>query len=1084
MLGGAERSIIEIGVRWRETQPDLDLTYVLPARGGKLGPALKKRGLNHVVVPSYPWLMRQRATGAERLLRYQRFNAIAVSRLVDYITSKSIDIVVTNSIVNPWGAVAAAIAGVRHVWLVREFGDLDHGLEFQYPVESTWRDINALSDVVVANSEAVRNHILSFVPEAKVEVSYPPVHIPTPATDLEPLRSESDDLSIVCVGTLCEPKGQVTVIEALGHLRNAGIVARATFVGAEAPRGYGSALQLLAADRGVVEQVEILPPSENVGEIVSAADVAVMPSRFEAFGRTTLEYMLLGKPVVGSNSGGTPELIEPGVTGYLAEPGDAGGFAGAIARYARHPELIREHGEAGQRRAREAVSGPYALEHLLALLTRVATSAVDAPRRAPSLVLNGMRDAGRVHEWALDTVKATQSSAEYRIGSAIVRPARKLRKLARQARQLARELRAAPVVRGKRPRTALRLDGTMPALSLSPEMRIARTSTKDTVKDAFVAAALVRRGLVDRHFYGAQVGRRFGSELSAARHFLSRGLAVGAAPSPLFEPEWTAGVSGKPVQSAVRYVAGHGLERIGIAWSAPMREASTAAQPSDRITAAELLAPRADLPTAKDPRTRYQPQSRFQPAAISLEPSSEVTGLNWSELRRSRTARDPEKVSILMLTYNDWKRTVVAVDAILALDYDRPIEVVLVDNGSLPFVGRILRSCYADEPRVVVILSPHNLNFAGGSNLAYANSSGDRIVFLNNDTEVQAGWLTHLLEPLEDPAVLGTQPLLTYPDGTVQTAGTIFGTPGVLPRHFLVQHPVEDVLALPDYALDRFSAVTAACLAMRADQFAAVRGFDELFANGMEDVDLCLRLQANLGGHFKVVRESRVVHHESLTPGRGARTLANRERFLNRWHGNMPVSDEWRYSELGLESRRQIPRSVRPGDSQLIAGTSFSVSRRPELASVPRLRLALRQPKLSEDDGLFDARAALVNEVVAAARQLDVHLIVDTIASRRRDSRVLDEAVLHFAFDEELDLQPGTANIILAPAGATVPLARFADATITVPQNTDERGMTWYRFDSEANRGLETAIDQLRRRLLTDSESTVSAASRVVPAGS
>ena len=71
-----------------------------------------------------------------------------------------------------------------------------------------------------------------------------------------------------------------------------------------------------------------------------------------------------------------------------------------------------------------------------------------------------------------------------------------------------------------------------------------------------------------------------------------------------------------------------------------------------------------------------------------------------------------------------------------------------------------------------------NVQFALGCNLGFAASCGERVVFLNNDCRVQAGWLEALLAPLADPAVAAVQPRLLKPDGAVQCLGVVFSATG------------------------------------------------------------------------------------------------------------------------------------------------------------------------------------------------------------------------------------------------------------------------------------------------------------------
>jgi glycosyltransferase involved in cell wall biosynthesis len=81
--------------------------------------------------------------------------------------------------------------------------------------------------------------------------------------------------------------------------------------------------------------------------VTAALDVAVLPSYREAQGLTILEAMALSRPVVASNVGGIPEMIEDGVTGLLVPPGDADALAAAIIRLLTNHPLADMLGRAG-----------------------------------------------------------------------------------------------------------------------------------------------------------------------------------------------------------------------------------------------------------------------------------------------------------------------------------------------------------------------------------------------------------------------------------------------------------------------------------------------------------------------------------------------------------------------------------------------------------------------------------------------------------------------------------------------------------------------------------------------------------------
>jgi glycosyltransferase involved in cell wall biosynthesis len=98
------------------------------------------------------------------------------------------------------------------------------------------------------------------------------------------------------------------------------------------PHGDGcrSVVQL-AARLGLTRQVRILGYRSDAPDVLAASDLCLLPSEDDPLPRALIEAMASGVPVVGVESGGTPEVVTSGVTGYLAIPGDVAGIASAIA---------------------------------------------------------------------------------------------------------------------------------------------------------------------------------------------------------------------------------------------------------------------------------------------------------------------------------------------------------------------------------------------------------------------------------------------------------------------------------------------------------------------------------------------------------------------------------------------------------------------------------------------------------------------------------------------------------------------------------------------------------------------------------
>lgn len=269
--------------------------------------------------------------------------------------------------------------------------------------------------------------------------------------------------------------------------------------------------------------------------------------------------------------------------------------------------------------------------------------------------------------------------------------------------------------------------------------------------------------------------------------------------------------------------------------------------------------------------------------------------LNWARADQRHAVAG--RTSVVIPVYGQRSLTIAAVEAVLKTTYSSDIEIVLVDNGSSFEDYWKLSALFSGESRIKIVHLPYNFNFALGSNIGAIESSGEYIFFLNNDTEVQPGWLPPLIEKIQQEDVLGVQSLLLFPDDSIQSAGTAFVLENELPVPFLVNQPKETACDLAD---TKFDVITAAAMLVRRSDFIGLQGFDPAFINGMEDIDFCLRMHEE-PKYFSVESSSCVYHHESKTPGRGAYITQNRRELLRRWKGNMPTPDLSMWNKRGLQ---------------------------------------------------------------------------------------------------------------------------------------------------------------------------------------
>jgi len=196
--------------------------------------------------------------------------------------------------------------------------------------------------------------------------------------------------------------------------------------------------------------------------------------------------------------------------------------------------------------------------------------------------------------------------------------------------------------------------------------------------------------------------------------------------------------------------------------------------------------------------------------------------------------------------------------------------------------------------RTLDTLASKVLRYGGPFNYSLINNAAAReattphLLFLNDDVFARSrGWCERLVAELQRPEIGIAGATLHYPDGTLQHAGIVLGLGDGVGHAGRFQMESQ---FWPWLTLTRnVSAVTGACMAVRADVFRRLGGFDVRFPNNYNDVDLCLRAQA-AGYQVICLSEDHLVHEECGTRT-GVTTLFEREVLYQLWAGKLSHSD-------------------------------------------------------------------------------------------------------------------------------------------------------------------------------------------------
>lgn len=194
-------------------------------------------------------------------------------------------------------------------------------------------------------------------------------------------------------------------------------------------------------------------------------------------------------------------------------------------------------------------------------------------------------------------------------------------------------------------------------------------------------------------------------------------------------------------------------------------------------------------------------------------------------------------------------------------------EIIIINDASFDNTREWLQKL--EFPSVKIIHNEANQGYARSNNIAAKNAKGDILVLLNNDLIFEGDWLSPMLEILNIPKLnAGIVGNIQYKVSTneIDHAGIELCNKA----QFVHRHNIDNT---KDYS--KQLAVTGACMLIRKEDFDKVNGFSEVFINGCEDVDLCLKINS-LGKLVYLSHKSVIQHHVSLT-----RNLTNIQNEIN-----------------------------------------------------------------------------------------------------------------------------------------------------------------------------------------------------------
>lgn len=260
---------------------------------------------------------------------------IEVERLALHIQESGAELVFVNTLLNFPAILAAERAGVPSVWNPRESEPWDSVFRFlPDPVAQLAIAAIGLPKKVVFVAQETRKVWSTFDVDGRFEVIHNGINLsrfPLQNDPVERARCRSElglnagSITVLCVGTLCDRKGQMDLVEAFSLLPEA-ISSRVQILLVGDDSGnYAEAIKdrCRSLPDNALGGIRIFPPTESIASFYAAADIFVLSSKVESFPRVVLEAMAFGLPIITTPVFGVLEQVVEGENALFYPPGES-----------------------------------------------------------------------------------------------------------------------------------------------------------------------------------------------------------------------------------------------------------------------------------------------------------------------------------------------------------------------------------------------------------------------------------------------------------------------------------------------------------------------------------------------------------------------------------------------------------------------------------------------------------------------------------------------------------------------------------------------------------------------------------------
>lgn len=344
--GGSSRALVSL-IKELKRDDKNNIYVVVPFKNAKIINELKHLDIN-IIYCFYSWWQNPLNISKFKKILFKiayLSNYLSEKKIIRKIRKLNIDIIHSNTSVIDIGAKIATKLKIPHVWHFREFKD--NNLEFIMNEEKSYKYIEDFGGNIIYISKAVETFYKNKIRNVKYKLIYDGVSEDFIIND-KIYKDNYEKINFLLAGTLQKGKGQHLAVEAVGLLNKEGYKNIKLYLAGADNFNFNTYLNSIIEKYNIKENVEYLGFVDNIKELRKNIDVELLCSKSEAFGLVTVEAMMAGNVMIGSNSGATSEIIEDGVTGYLYKCDDVNSLVEKMKKIINNPKIIKEIGIKGK----------------------------------------------------------------------------------------------------------------------------------------------------------------------------------------------------------------------------------------------------------------------------------------------------------------------------------------------------------------------------------------------------------------------------------------------------------------------------------------------------------------------------------------------------------------------------------------------------------------------------------------------------------------------------------------------------------------------------------------------------------------